>query len=41
MLLKQINTIIYIQKNRFTLKINKFQLLNYAYFASNSIYRAE
>jgi len=40
MLLKQINTIIYIQKNRFKLKVVIFQLLNYAYFASNSIYRA-
>jgi len=40
MLLTQINTIIYIQKNRFKLKDVIFRLLNYAYFSSNSIYRA-
>lgn len=33
--------IICIQKNRFTLKIRIFQLSEYAYFASNSIYIAE
>lgn len=41
MLIKQFMNVIFIQMNRFKLKINIFRFFNYAYFASNSIYRAE